>query len=213
VLAGNRIIVETRKIGARKQFRTFSTKWGTLSQIDTTPASKQHYIGNWATGSKTLAYVAHHYKNNSVRRTLFIHAEKLVKARLPDDWRGVSIMWPSKDGDRYLIGSDYQLGLWNQQGKRLWSWSPPDGQKLASANFTPDGSIIASAGLRIYRIKDGKGEVLLRVKGRHPERPHRKLMNVDNHSFKAYSFVDHPILMDSGKIGYSLVHVANIRYH
>ncbi|MBL4637177.1 MAG: hypothetical protein JKY56_25205 [Kofleriaceae bacterium] len=202
VLAGSRIVIRVDKFGATDRLLTFSTEEGKPRLIDTTPVPKRSYIKNWATGSKTLAYVA-----DQKNLTLFVHADKLVKVRLPKGFWPAPILWANKVGSRYLIGSNYQLGLWNQNGKLLWTWSPPEDRVLTSASFAPDESIIASAGLRIYRVKDGKAKVLLRVKGRHPERLER------NAGWKAYSFVDHPILMDSGKIGYSLVHVDKMNYY
>jgi len=201
VRSGGRIVLSTMT-SEGMELRTYATAGRAKPELVETLSCPDNHCSptNWTPRSRTLVYATSN--GYRIERVVSRRGKRLVEFATPSgEDRAASILWANDDESRYLIGDLKGLWIADADGKVMWSWTPPDGRALTSARFAPDGTIIAAAGMNIYRVRSSGAQLLLAAKGKYDESkdvtPWRK----------SYSFVDEPLMLADNSIAYSVVNV------
>ena len=131
-------------------------------------------------------------------------SDNLALWQRPDFWLNVA-------EDRVVLADDARLEVRDADGTRLWAWTAPSGERIASVVFDVDNrSVLVASGLTIRRITDGKATVVLVETPRWVDRTAKKRTKNPRTWGRApgpRSLVDGLVALPGGGVAYSLAHL------
>ena len=180
----------TNALNSIQIYQTHPNGRAELIATHTAGENGERFVSNWSPNTERILYstddgnIFLELPNQNEDHSTF----KKISFSKPYEVDSITNLWLNRAQNRFVAASENRLGVWDGEGKPLWTWSTKENETIQSVHFALDGeSVLAAINNQVFRIHNGKKTLILT--GKHDpqtEKIIKKAERLKNKRLKKY---------------------------